>query len=196
MAVNKSDFIEIEYSAKTREDNTVFDKTEKPIIICLGNGYLLPKLEQDLIGKEVGKYTVSLKAEESFGKKDVKLVQLVPTKEFLSKNIQPSPGLRIDVDGAIATIKSVSGGRTLVDFNHPLAGKDVVYEIEIKRVVTDSQEKIKSLLDMAGLKDFTLTSDNNKFSVKIKEDLPKEIVDQLQNRIKELTSAEVLISRQ
>ena len=45
-------------------------------------------------------------------------------------------------------VKTVSGGRVLVDFNHPLAGKDLVYNVKINKIVDDIKEKLNSLLKM------------------------------------------------
>ena len=58
------------------------------------------------------------------------------------------PGMQLNIDSMVGTVKTVSGGRTLVDFNHPLAGKDLVYDVKINRIVDDNKEKLNSLLKM------------------------------------------------
>ena len=84
--------------------------------------------------------------EDAFGRKDTKLIQLIPTSKFRQQNIQPFPGLQLNIDGMFGTVKTVSGGRCLVDFNHPLSGKDLVYEVKLTRIVHDSKEKLAALL--------------------------------------------------
>ena len=56
--------------------------------------------------------------------------------------------MQLNIDGVVGTVKTVTGGRTLVDFNHPLSGRELVYEVQVKKVVTDTQQKVKHLQSM------------------------------------------------
>ena len=137
----------------------------------------------------MGDYTVDIEAKRAFGKKSAKLIQLIPAKKFTEHGIKPTPGLSVNVDGNMGLIKSVSGGRILVDFNHPLSGKDLTYEIGIKRVVTDKKEQVESLLDLIlsvrkGESEISLTGED--CTVKIKKKLPKEVLKKVEEKIKEL----------
>src|SRR3989344_1222392 len=142
--IKKNDFVEIEYTGRLKESNAVFDTTQEkvakendlydknadysPLIICVGENHILRGLEEQMIGKETGKeYAFEVSSDNAFGRKDPKLIQLVPTNKFRQQNIQPFPGLQLNIDGVFGVVKTVSGGRCLVDFNHPLAGKDLVY---------------------------------------------------------------------
>ena len=162
--IKKHDFVEIEYTGIIKEDNKVFDTTEEkvakeneiydknadysPIIICIGENNILRGIEDEIIGKESGKeYKFELSANNAFGKKDARLIQLIPINKFQQQNIQPIPGLQLNIDGIFGVVKTVSGGRCLVDFNHPLAGKDLVYSVKINRIVEDVKEKFRSLLN-------------------------------------------------
>ena len=147
--VSKKDFIEIEYTGKLKDENVVFDTTDETVakengleshsgygsvIICVGEEQLLKGLDKNLEGKETGKeYDIELKPEDAFGNKNAKLIQLVPTSKFKQQNVQPMPGMQLNIDGVVGTIKTVSGGRTLVDFNHPLSGKVLTYKIKINK---------------------------------------------------------------
>ena len=207
MAIKKDDFIEIEYIGRLKENNEVFDTTNEqvakdeeihnpnasygPVIICLGEGQIVQGLDEALIGKEPGKHTVELTAEQAFGKKDAKLIQMVPLGKFTQNDIKPFPGLQVNIDNALGTVKTVSGGRVLVDFNHPLSGKDIIYEIEIKRIVTDKKEQIESLLKLLiGIKDITVTMDGNKAKVEMPANVPPEIAEELAKKVKELTKVD------
>ena len=156
--MKKGDFIEFNYTGKTKE-GAVFDttiksigeklglkQTFKPIIICLGEGQTLPGLDQKLLEKEIGKHTIELKPEEAFGKKDAKLIQLVSLSKFKKDGLNPFPGMQINVDDQLAIVKRVSGGRVLVDFNNPLAGQEVIYDIEILRTIDDTDLKLASYI--------------------------------------------------
>ena len=99
---------------------------------------------------------------------------MVPTSKFRQQNIQPVPGLQLNIDGVFGIVKTVSGGRCLVDFNHPLAGKDLIYNVKIKRVVEDDKEKIKSLLKMhLHVRDAEIELKDGSAYVILKESLPK-----------------------
>lgn len=157
--VQKNDFIEIEFSGKANGE--IFDTTNKeeakkigldtevkPIMVSVGNEMLLKGLDEDLIGKEVGKsYSKFLKPEAAFGKRNPAMIKTVPIKVFHEKQINPYPGLTVQMDQYIAKILAVSGGRVSVDFNNPLSGKDVSYDYTIKRKVDDNNDKVNALQD-------------------------------------------------
>ena len=100
-------------------------------------------------------------------KEDPKLLRLVPANIFKKDNLRPFPGLNVNIDGIIGTIRSVSGGRVIVDFNHPLAGKDIFFDLEIKRIVKDDKEKVESLVSKIS-KEFEVQVKEKKADIKIK----------------------------
>jgi FKBP-type peptidyl-prolyl cis-trans isomerase 2 len=209
MPIKANDFVEIEYTGRLKEDNLIFDTTDEkiakehelpkaqygPVVIVIGQGQMLKGLEEQIIGKELGNYKVEISAEKAFGKKNAKLIQLVPAKKFTDQKIQPIPGLQLNIDGMVCTIRQVTGGRVMVDFNHPLAGRDVVYDIKIKAIVTDKKEQLKAvfamLLNMAPEK---MDVEGSKAKIVLKVELPKELVPELQKKIKELTGIDAEIS--
>jgi len=200
--IKKNDFIEISYIARVQDTGIVFDLTDeepaklhglyekgrqyKPIIICLGKNDILKGLDEALEGKEPGKsYTITLPPEQAFGKKEAAMVKLVPTSLFRQKNIQPAPGLQINLDNLIGTIKSVSGGRTIVDFNHPLAGKTILYEIHIRRIIHSPKEKLEGLLGNL-LSKFEVSIEAEKATIlsnlkdpKLEKELEKEVLSRI-----------------
>ena len=161
--IKKKDFVEITYTGTVAETGKVFDTTDEelakkeglhtkhghygPQIICIGEGHVLPGLEEKLTGAEPGTHTWTISPELAFGKKNPKLIQLIPISTFKSQKIQPVVGLQLDIDGQLGVVKVASGGRVLVDFNHPLAGKGMMYHVTIHRVVTDPAAKLKAMLD-------------------------------------------------
>ena len=198
--LKENDFIEIDYVAKIK-GNGIFDLTKEgvakenktynkdfkyqPVIICLGKADILKGLDNKLIGKDIGKHKIELTPEEGFGKKDEKLIKLVPTKEFTKQNIRPMPGMQLNLDGFMGRIISVTGGRTLVDFNNPLSGKDLEYEIEIKRKVTDKKEQLHGFLGIL-FKEYKmeLKDDEAIIEVEINKDAQKELEKEILSRIK------------
>jgi FKBP-type peptidyl-prolyl cis-trans isomerase 2 len=205
MAIKKKDFVEVEYTGKLKEDNLIFDTTDEKlarengmydqnasygsIVICIGEGQLLAGLDKQIEGKEIGEYDFDLTPEEGFGKKDAKLIQLIPTSKFKKDKVQPVPGMQVNIDGVVATIKSVSGGRTLVDFNHPLSGRDLNYKIKLNRLVEDKKEKIESYLKLQiGLKEVKVEIKDDKAEIELP--IPEEAQKELSKKIKELVGVE------
>jgi FKBP-type peptidyl-prolyl cis-trans isomerase SlyD len=207
MAIKKSDFVEIEYTGKL-DSGEVFDTTDektakdaqiyqegesyKPIIICIGEGNIFKGLEDFIEGKEPGQYSVDIEAENAFGKKNPKLIQMIPAKKFTEQKIKPMPGLRLSIDNKIGIIRSVNGGRIIVDFNHPLSGRDVSYDIKINRVVTDKKECISSLFNtLLGLPDLNITIEGEKATVELPAELPEQVIGELKKRVKDLVGLDI-----
>ena len=69
-------------------------------------------------------------------------------KEFKKQGMTPYPGMRISAEGGEGRILTVNGGRVKVDFNHPLAGKDLIYDVEVTEIIEDNEEKIKSMIEL------------------------------------------------
>ncbi len=204
--IKKNEFIELDFIGTIVETGTIFDTTKeivakkakiarenhvyRPIIVCVGQENVVKGLDLFLEGKEIGKsYTVSVSAENAFGKKKANLLKLVPTKNFLEAKIRPTVGLDVTIDGQYGTIKTVAAGRTIVDFNHPLSGKELSYEITILKKITDTKEKLESFLSF-GLgvnKDaFHTAITKEKAKVKTHFVLPKEIANLLNKKAYEL----------
>jgi len=154
----KGDFIELEFLGKNLVNNEVFDTNipaeakkinlemnAKPFIICIGKSMVVKGFDEALENKEINKkYTIKLTPEKAFGKRQSNLVRLIPLKVFTAQKIYPEPGMTLALDENLVKVISVSGGRVLVDFNNPLAGKDVEYEFAIKRIVSDAKEKVNA----------------------------------------------------
>ncbi|MFC1728276.1 peptidylprolyl isomerase [Nanoarchaeota archaeon] len=207
MAVKTGEFIEIEYTGMIKEDSFVFDTTNEkiakdnnihdpkseytPIVICIGQGQLIKGLDADIEGKDVGKdYTIDVLPENAFGKKSAKLLKLVPTSVFRKQNIVPQVGLPVNIDGTDGTIKTVTGGRTIVDFNHPLSGREITYKYKILKMVTDDAEKIKSLLSVVlniPMKNIDVKVDQGKATIEMAK-MPEPIEKEFAKKIKELIS--------
>jgi FKBP-type peptidyl-prolyl cis-trans isomerase 2 len=165
MAVKEGDFIRLEYTGKVQETGNVFDTTDENVAeeasikldsksygaipIIVGGGHVLKGLDEALIGMEEGEEkTVDITPEEGFGLRDPKLLQLIPMGEFKKQGMKPEVGMAITSDGVTGIIRSVSGGRVRVDFNHELAGKNLVYNIRVVKEIEDDVDKVKSMIEL------------------------------------------------
>ncbi len=205
MALKKNDVVELSYSGFL-SDGSLFDTTDEILAkekqlwnehakygkkhAVLGKGALLLGLEESLFGKELGKHSITLSPEKAFGKVSTALHQLIPTGQFSKQGIRPYPGLRINIDDSVGTVRTVSGGRTVVDFNHPLAGKEVKYEVEVHRVITDGQEKTDILFNLLGVPGKgTVVGDHVELTTK--EEVPETAQKMLEQEVKELVGKSV-----
>jgi FKBP-type peptidyl-prolyl cis-trans isomerase 2 len=110
---------------------------------------------------------------------------MVPIKTFLEQKINPIPGILLNFDGRIGKTLTVSGGRVMVDFNNPLAGKIVVYKINVKRKVTDINERVKSLNEFLFQKDLEFSIEDKKLILKTEKNM-KKFVEMFKDKFKEI----------
>ena len=197
MTFQKKDFIEIEFTGKVK-DGGIFDSNikedleklnpgakPKPFVFCLGEGMFLKGIDEFLIGKEIGKYNIELSPEKAFGPRVPSFIQMVPMKIFQNQNVRPYPGAVFNFDGRIAKILSVSGGRVTADFNHPLAGKNLVYEIKVLRQVENLDEKLKSFIEFIFRRELKFSVEGKKLIIEVEKELAK-FVEMFKDKFKEI----------
>lgn len=208
--IKKGNFVELEYTGWT-EDGFIFDTTDEkiakdnqlylegieyaPVIICVGRNNLIPGLDKALEGKEVGKeYTVELAPEDAFGKRLPEAIKLVSLAQFRKHKLNPSPGMEIEIDGNRGVVKSVSGGRVLVDMNHPLAGKNLTYKFKANRIVENEGEKVNAVIKrMIGISNLKAEVDGRVATIKHNIEIPQEIMDLIKKEIKDSCNIDEVI---
>ncbi len=208
MKFNKKDFIEIEFTGKTK-DGMVFDSNikedlkksnlnadAKPFVFALGEGMFLKGIDEFLIGKEIGQYKIELKPEDAFGPRNPKMIQMIPIKVFREQKINPVQGIMFNFDGRPAKILTVSGGRVMVDFNNPVAGKEVVYDVKVLKKIDDANEKVKALNDFffRGHLKFHIQDSPKGTSKKVIFEVEKplvQFVDLFKDKFKEILDMEI-----
>ena len=164
MPLKKGDFILINYTAKVKETNEVFDTTieeiakkehlhkegemHEPKLVLIGEGWVLKELDESLTTMKLKKaQSVEIPPDKAFGPRDPEKVKRVPLKQLLAKDVHnPAIGMRIDYNGKMATIRSIGAGRVLLDFNPPLAGKTLIYDVNVDKKLETSKEKIAALI--------------------------------------------------
>ena len=203
MPINENDFIEVDYTGRLADGGEVFDTTSAevarkagifedrtaygPAVICVGKRHLIPGLDRQLVGKEVGHaYTFRIAAEEAFGRKNAKLMQLISTSKFRQKDLVPYPGLQVNIDGVVGTVRTVAGGRTIVDFNHPLSGREVVYDVIAKRVIADLKEKVTAMLRLIGISADVVSASvsGGNASLEFPQEVPAELKKEIEGKLK------------
>jgi len=204
MTLKKKDFIEIEFTAKVK-DGDIFDsnikedlenkdlKTEvKPFIFSLGEGMFLQGVEDFLIGKEIGKHKIELTSDKAFGKRNPNLIQMMSIKIFVEQKVNPIPGILFNFDGRIGKILTVTGGRVLVDFNNPISGKDVEYQVKVLRKVEDINEKTKAFIDFLFKKDLKFEIKDKKLIIEVEKPM-RQFIEMFKDKFKEILDLDLEI---
>ncbi|MFB2538229.1 MULTISPECIES: peptidylprolyl isomerase [unclassified Acinetobacter] len=131
------------------EDGVEIDNTrgrDEPVSLVIGDGNLLEGFEKALFGLRAGdRRTVHLPPSEAFGDWNLENVQKFDTVKFEQR---PEIGQMIEFEdkakaSLFGVVKSVNDSITEVDFNHPLAGKNIAFEVEIFKVTPSGQQGVK-----------------------------------------------------
>lgn len=136
-----SNTVQVNYTGKLA-DGTVFDSSVggKPLEFTLGAGQLIPGFEKAVLGMKIGeKKTITIPVNEAYGPHRDDLIFEVP-REKLPSSMTPQVGQQLQStqnNGSIikATITKVTDTTVTVDANHPLAGKDLTFEIELVKIL-------------------------------------------------------------
>ncbi len=137
---NDGNTVKVHYTG-TLEDGTTFDTSigREPLEFTLGGGQLIPGFEEAVKGMQVGQSkTVTIPSEEAYGPHLDDLVMVIE-REQLPENLDPEVGQQLQMqqtDGrkTVVIVTDVSETTITVDDNHPLAGKDLTFEIELVEI--------------------------------------------------------------
>jgi len=134
------DTVKVHYTGKL-EDGTIFDSSRdrEPLELTLGSGSTIPGFENGIIGMALGDTkTITIPPEEAYGPKRDDLVITISKDEFPS-DITPSVGQQLQMrhpSGNVmnVTITDVMQDSVTFDANHPLAGKTLIFEVELMEI--------------------------------------------------------------
>ena len=140
--------VELHFSVSI-ENGIEIDNTrgrDEPVSLVIGDGNLLEGFEKALFGLRAGdRRTVHLPPEDAFGQWNPENIQIFDTVKFEQR---PIIGHMIEFEdkakaSLFGVVKSVNEDTTEIDFNHPLAGKNIKFEVEIFKVTPVGQQAIK-----------------------------------------------------
>lgn len=198
------EFFRIRYTGKVKRTERIFDTTDKekakkediynekfnygPRVITdkeeMVEGVMKALEEMD----EDEERTLELPPEKAYGERNPSKIEMVPKKDFEDTKVNPIPGLRVILDGEPAKIQTVSGGRVRVDFNNPLAGKDLEYDVELIEKIQEDEEKAVSLSEkLLDLEEDEVEAEEeeNKVMVKVPENTIEEDEEEIRGKLKE-----------
>jgi FKBP-type peptidyl-prolyl cis-trans isomerase 2 len=162
-AVKNGDFIKLEMTGTAEETGDVFETTSEetarargihseertygPRLVIVGEGFVLRGLDSRLPGTTFGEEKeIEVPAAEAFGERNPANVQTIPYRVLRSKGVNPAVGAELEIDGRPAVVRSVGAGRVQVDYNHPMAGRKILYRVKVTEHITDDKKKIQALI--------------------------------------------------
>ncbi len=163
MTFEKGTLIYVNYTAKVKDtgeaiESTVADEAKKlniydpdrryePRLVSIGEDWVLKGLDEEISKMSVGeRKTVELPPEKAWGDRDPTQLRMIPLRKFGEKADEMRTGDTVDVDNRLGVVRFIGSGRAQVDFNHRLAGKTLVYDVEIVSQVDTEEQKIRALI--------------------------------------------------
>ena len=163
MSFREGDFLLVDYSTYVKETNELIETTSekeakergvyredeiyKPKLVIIGEGRYVKGFEEALKNSEPGvEKEIVLEPSKAYGDRDPNKIKIFGLRELVRNNIVPEVGKVVEIGGALGVVRSISGGRVVIDFNHPLAGKTLVFRFKIIKKIDDDVEKIKYLI--------------------------------------------------
>jgi peptidylprolyl isomerase len=191
-AVNKGDFIMVDMTGSSVETGEVFDTSSEETaqaeglyeegrtygsrLVIVGDGYVLRGLDEKLPGTAFDEEVeIEIDPQDAFGERNPDDLETVPYRVLRSKGINPYVGAELEIDGRSAIVRSVGAGRVQVDYNHPLAGRRIVYKLKVVEHITDEKGIMRALLGRRFLgietKEFKLKKTKKKLRIGIPDQI-------------------------
>ncbi|MFX1369261.1 MAG: FKBP-type peptidyl-prolyl cis-trans isomerase [Promethearchaeota archaeon] len=161
--VKEGSLVYVDYVGKTRADGKVFDLTledvakkeglfreddrYEPILVAVGSNWLLEAIEEELVGMKVEETkTIDVPPERGAGKRDPSLVKMIAKAKLEKQGVRIAIGEKITFGREQGVITQVLGRTARVDFNPPMAGKTLRFDVTVKGIVSEPDEKVFAVL--------------------------------------------------
>jgi peptidylprolyl isomerase len=163
MPIDQGTLVYINFTAKVKDTGEAVETTleeqaknlgildqnrrYEPRLVAIGEGWVLKGLDEEIKTMGVGETkTIELAPEKAWGERDPTLLRMIPLRKFGEKASDLRVGDVVEVDNRMGIVRFIGSGRAQIDFNHRLAGKTLIYDVEtIKKLDTD-EEKIRALI--------------------------------------------------
>ncbi|NKB66271.1 MAG: peptidylprolyl isomerase [Candidatus Latescibacteria bacterium] len=147
MQIAKDKVVTLEYTLTDAQGEVIdTSKNSEPLAYIQGVGQLVAGLEEALEGRNPGDhFSVSIPAEKGYGNRDEDLVQVVQSDQFGMDDLQVGMQFEAssdDDDTMIVTVTNIEGDQVTIDGNHPLAGVELNFEIDVAEVRDASAEEL------------------------------------------------------
>lgn len=163
MTFDKGSLILIDYTAKVKDTNEIFETTieeeakkhsihdanikYQPKLVSVGESWVLKGFDEALTNTHVGeKLTIEVTPDKGFGERDSGKVRMIPLRKLGEDAEKVSVGDTIEIDDKKGIIRFIGSGRVQVDFNHRYAGKTILYDVNVVKSLETDDDKIFGIL--------------------------------------------------
>ena len=154
----------VDYTARVKDNNEVFETTREedakktaqlydptrkyePRLVSVGESWVLKGLDEALANANVGdKLNVEVTPDKAFGERDPNKVRMIPQRKLGEKADEVGVGDVIEVEDRTGIVRYVGSGRVQVDFNHRLAGRTLLYDINVMKKLESDGDKVNALV--------------------------------------------------
>ncbi|MFB6144924.1 MAG: peptidylprolyl isomerase [Candidatus Nanohaloarchaea archaeon] len=160
--MEKGDLVLVDYVGKV--DGEIFDLSDEekakeegvyqenreynPIPVLIGENYVIEGFEEALLDMEVGdEKEVDIPSEKAYGERSSDEIETYPEKEFKRQDVNVRVGETVMIGNKQGKVLSKGSGRIKIDFNHPLAGKDLTYWVRVNEKVEDDEEIARNIFE-------------------------------------------------
>ena len=146
MKIEKDRVVRFHYTVSEAGASVESSKDREPLAILVGHGNIIPGLEKAMDGHAAGDtFAADVPAAEAYGEKREGLTQRVPKKHFEGQRLEPGMQVVLNTNFGPRAVTIEKVGMTVVDvdLNHPMAGKDLHFDIEIVEVREASAEELE-----------------------------------------------------
>lgn len=151
MAIENDKVVSISYELKDANNGEILDSNKNagaPLEFLLGRGQIIPGLENNIKDLDVGsEKDITVKAADAYGEYNDEAQQILPKEQFAG--IELAEGMTLfgqgeDGQSVQVTVKSFTDSEVTVDFNHPLAGKDLLFAVKVVDVRDATEDELST----------------------------------------------------
>ena len=163
MTFDKGSLILLDYTARIKDNGEIFEttieedakksnlydptRTYEPRLISVGEGWVLKGLDEALTSTDVGqKISIEISPDKGFGERDTNKVRMIPQRKLGEKANEIKVGDVVELDDRTGISRYIGSGRVQIDYNHRLASRVLVYDVNVVKKIESNDDKIEYLL--------------------------------------------------
>ncbi len=163
MPFDKGSLILLDYTARIKDNDEIFETTieedakksnlydptrkYEPRLISVGEGWVLKGLDEALADTNVGdRRSIEISPDKGFGERDTSKVRMIPQRKLGEKAHEIKVGDVVELDDRTGVIRYIGSGRVQIDYNHRLASRTLVYDVNVVKRIESNDDKIKYLI--------------------------------------------------
>ena len=143
--VKEGDTVKVHYHGRLT-DGTTFDSSEgrEPLEFKVGGGMVIKGFDNGVMGMAVGdKRTIEIAVEDAYGPEDPQMIMEFPMDRF-PEEMKPEVGMQLNMSNGSGqnfpvVIREINEGTVILDANHPLAGEDLIFDLELMEIIGASR---------------------------------------------------------